>query len=108
MGEDAEGERNPGVETGTGPEGGEVDGGNMLQSDSEFRVRVSLHNRGCRWPDNASEKERQAWTTAFWVSIHHVSSQGVACAVLGPVGDAGVSGSLGTTATWLPHLLFCT
>lgn len=59
----------PGAEAAVGLEGGGIDGADTRQQNSEFRVGMRLHSRGCRWPDNTTSSEMRTWSEGFWVSL---------------------------------------
>lgn len=59
----------PSADAAVGLEGGGIDGADARQQNSEFRVGVRLHSRGCRWPDNTTSSEMRAWSEGFWVSL---------------------------------------
>lgn len=59
----------PSAEAAVGLEGGDIGGADARQQNSEIGVGVRLNAGGCRWPDNTSANEMQAWSERLWVSL---------------------------------------
>ena len=80
--------------------GGDIDDADAQQQNSEFRIGVTLHSTGCRWPDNTSSSELRSWSEEFWVSLAVVLGESAVSRVSGE-GSAASFGGCSSLYLWL-------